>query len=134
MRDYPTGSELLSTAETLLREQLLPNLPAEQRHTALMIARSMGIAARQLHGGDAPARLELAALELLLGIPRAPEAADTITLRAQLVDANRQLVGLIRRGGADTGERHAEVFRHLREITRQRVAESNPRYLERPAP
>ncbi|SEJ77153.1 hypothetical protein SAMN05216201_11766 [Pseudomonas linyingensis] len=134
MRDYPTGAQLLESAEALLRAQLLPALPAEQKQNALMIAKAMGIAARQLQTGEQAEREELAALQTLLQIAAGLAQPGAEALRAQLVEANRQLGRLIRQGGADAGDTHAQVFRHLEQVARQKVAESNPRYLQRGTP
>lgn len=134
MRDNPTGAQLLESAEALLRAQLLPTLPAEQRQNALMIARAMGIAARQLQAGEHAEREELAALQTLLQGAESPAQPGGEALRAQLVETNRKLCRLIRQAGADSGDAHAQVFRHLEQVARQRVAESNPRYLQRGTP
>jgi hypothetical protein len=134
MRDYPTGAQLLESAEALLRAQLLAALPAEQKQNALMIARAMGIAARQLQAGEQPERAELADLQALLQSAASPAQPGGEALRAQLVEANRALGRLIRQGGADSGDAHAQVFRHLEQVARQKLAESNPRYLQRAKP
>ena len=127
MRDQPRGEDLLASAEALLRDELLPALPAEKRHAGLMIARALGIAARQLQNGEAPERQELANLARLLAPTN--ETSKTAALRQQLQRANRQFGQLIRSGAADAGESRTQVVRHLLHIARQRVAESNPRYL-----
>jgi hypothetical protein len=129
MRDHPDGAELLSTAQKVLREALLPALPAERKHDALMIANAMSIAARQLEHGDAPERHELAALAILLGHPASTE--DVPNLHAALVDANRELSRRLRAGEGDPGQaQRSALFAHLRSVARQRVAESNPKYLK----
>lgn len=128
MRDDPRGEHLLASAEALLRDELLPTLPAEKRQAGLMIARVLGIAARQLHNGEAPERHELAALARLL--PTASGDCESAPLRQQLQQANRQLSHLIRAGAADAGARRTQVFQHLLDTARQRVAESNPRYMQ----
>ena len=69
MRGQPTGEQLLETARGLLRDELLPALPADKRHAALMIANAMAIAGRQLKNGEAHDREELAALAALLPLP-----------------------------------------------------------------
>ena len=127
MRDQPRGEHLLASAEALLRDELLPALPAEKRQAGLMIARALGIAARQLQNGEAPERQELASLARLLA--PTSETSKTAALRQQLQRANRQFGQLIRSGAADAGESRTQVVRHLLHIARQRVAESNPRYL-----
>ena len=127
MRDQPRGEHLLASAEALLRDELLPALPADKRQAGLMIARALGIAARQLQNGEAPERQELANLARLLAPTN--ETSETAALRQQLQRANRQFGQLIRSGAADAGESRTQVVRHLLHIARQRVAESNPRYL-----
>lgn len=129
MRDEPTGEHLLDTARTLLREELIPALPAEKRHAALMIANAMSIAMRQLHNGDEQERQEVAALERLLfpagGIGR--EAGSNT--REHLTELNRRLCHWIREGQGDAGEFHDAARRHLLEVARHKLAESNPKYL-----
>ncbi|WP_157264839.1 DUF6285 domain-containing protein [Azohydromonas aeria] len=136
MRDHPDGAELLQAARALLRDAVLPALPAEQRHNALMIANALGIAERQLRAGDAPALAEWRSLRSLLGIgldgddedPCAPPAADE--LEATLAGLNRVLVQRIRAGEADPGQPlHAGLMHHLESVALQRVAESNPKAL-----
>ncbi|MNF63640.1 Phosphotransferase enzyme family protein [compost metagenome] len=127
MREQPRGEDLLASAEALLRDELLPALPAEKRHAGLMIARALGIAARQLQNGEAPERQELASLARLLATNH--ETNEPEALRQLLQRANRQLGQLIRSGAADAGENRTQVVQHLLRIARQRVAESNPRYL-----
>ncbi len=57
--DSPDGAALLHQARETLLEELLPALSDEARYTALMIARAMAIAARELEGqrgnSDTPA-------------------------------------------------------------------------------
>lgn len=131
MRDQPRGEDLLASAEALLRDELLPALPADKRQAGLMIARALGIAARQLSNGEAPERQELASLARLLESPGDIAPADQpAALCDQLQRANRQLGRLIRSGAADVGASRAQIAQHLLEVARQRVAESNPRYLQ----
>ncbi|MEO8296232.1 MAG: DUF6285 domain-containing protein [Burkholderiales bacterium] len=119
MRARPEGPALLDTACEVLREQVLPALPAAQRHALLMVINAVETAARQMSAGEAPAQAELAALAGLNG-----HGHD------DLVQANRQLVGRIRSGQADPGTPgHDAVLAHLRTVTRQRLVESSPKTL-----
>jgi hypothetical protein len=136
MRDHPDGAELLQAARALLRDSVLPALPPEQRHNALMIANALGIAERQLRAGDAPALAEWRTLRVLLGFnpgdggedPCAPPASDEV--EAALDGLNRVLVERIRAGEADPGQPlHAALMHHLEFVALQRVAESNPKAL-----
>lgn len=131
MRDHPTGAELLAAARKVLRDALLPALPPERKHDALMIANAMAIAARQLEAGDAPERQELVALAGLLGRATAGGGDDGAGLRTVLAAANRELARRLRAGEGDPGRpQRGALFAHLRQVARQRVAESNPKYLE----
>lgn len=130
MRDQPTGDQLLETARDLLRDELLPHLPASHKHGALMIANAMGIALRQLKSGDEPERRELADLRRLLSLRESDQRHANGSLLEALVDGNRALCQLIRAGQADAGETHDEVWAHLVRTTRHRVSISNPKYLE----
>lgn len=125
MRDEPTGEQLLASAEALLRERLLPSLQGSQKTDALMIARAMAIAARQLHNGERAEQEELESLHGLVGTLDEPASA----LRTRLLAANRQLCTRIRSGQVDDGEARRQVFAHLQRVTRQKLAESNPRLL-----
>ncbi|MDT3671036.1 MAG: DUF6285 domain-containing protein [Aromatoleum sp.] len=129
MRDQPTGEELLDTARAVLRDDLIPALPADKRHAALMIANALSIAARQLKAGDAGERAELAALEGLLSEPFATHTDDGPSLRDALAAANRKLSQWIRAGRADHGALRDSVRAHLDDVIRRKVAESNPKYL-----
>ena len=126
MRNHPTGDELLDTARDVLREELIPALPAAQRHNALMIANAMAIAARQLRAGDEPEQEELASLAHILGISAAPPAGP---LREALAARNRTLGRWIRAGRCESGELRTKVFQHLVHTTRRRLEESNPKAL-----
>ena len=129
MRDRPTGDELLETARAVLRDELMPALPANKRHAALMIANALSIAARQLKNGDASERGELAALERLLSEPFSARTDDAPALRDALVAANRKLAQWIRAGRADDGHLRDSVRAHLADVVGRKVAESNPKYL-----
>jgi hypothetical protein len=129
MSDLPTGAQLLDAARSLLRDELLPALPEDKRHAALMIANAMAIAGRQLNGGDAHERHELAALAHLLSLPPPGVAGYDAPLRAQLVAANRLLCARVREGQADHGAMRAQVLSHLWAMARRKVEESNPKYL-----
>ncbi|MGE5097084.1 MAG: DUF6285 domain-containing protein [Betaproteobacteria bacterium] len=101
MKVEPAGEDLLRVARDTLLEALLPQLPAESHYTARMVANAMAIAAREL--GQAP---------------QAPDSAALSRLAAE-----------IRAGRHDEPAARAELIRHLREITRERLAVSNPRIL-----
>jgi hypothetical protein len=56
---------------------------------------------------------------------------DGIALQGGLTVLNRELVSLIRSGKADQGtQMHGAVLPVLREMTKQRLMESNPKILD----
>jgi hypothetical protein len=106
-------------ARKVLREKVLPSIPAEHKHAVLMVLNTMSIAERQLHYGQEPERRELAALSDLLGEPF-----------DKLDPANRSLAIALRNGEGDPGQlRRAAMLAQLRVTGRQRVLESNPKAL-----
>lgn len=130
MRDEPTGAQLLDTARMLLRDELLPALPAERKHSALMIANAMSIAMRQLHNGDGGDREEFESLNtLLFGDGRQAPPASGGELRGQLKELNRELSRRIRGGEADAGAWGEAARLHVGQVIRAKLMESNPKYL-----
>lgn len=130
MREQPEGDQLLEAARSLLRDELLPALPADRRHAGLMIANAMAIAMRQLRNGEDAERREIAALSRVLSTPPGDDTAWLPPAeRDRLLLLNRQLCRLIRQGRADAGKVRDSVRDHLLAVARQRVAESNPKYL-----
>lgn len=133
MRDQPDGAALLQAARALLRDALVPALPAEARHAALMIANAMGIAERQLRAGDTPALEEWRSLRELLGLDdplEAPTPPADGEVEAALPGLNRVLAQRIRAGDADPGQPlRAALRHHLEFVALQRLAESNPKAL-----
>ena len=105
MPELMPGERLLETARDVLRDQLLPALPPQQRHAALMVANAMAIAARELNRRSDPA---------------ADEA------RAAL---DRRLSASIRAGHVDDGVAAAQLHARLLAETRARVEVCNPKVL-----
>ena len=122
MRDKPDAADLLEIARATLVENLLPQLPAEHKYSALMVAVAMGIAQREARNGDTALDDEHEILRELLG------AEDGTSLE----DLNRRFAAELRSGAFDPpGSRHDTALRLLREGTLARLAECNPGYLEK---
>lgn len=115
MRIQPDGINLLDTVINVLRDEVLPVLPAEQQYSVRMAINAIGIARRQLASGDAGEAREQALLAALLG------AAGG---HAEL---SRLLAQRIRQGQAN---KDPALQKLLWQLTLQRVAESAPRYLQ----
>lgn len=107
MTDGRCGERLLETAADLLRDELLPALPAQQRHAALMVAHAMAIAARELE-----------------------RHADPVQDAAQAA-ADRRLGAAIRAGQFDAAAAAAQLHARLLAGTRSAVELSNPKALAR---
>jgi hypothetical protein len=102
INDEPDARGLVSIALRTFRDSVLPVVPTERRFEALMIANALGIAERELTAK--------------------PDAA----LKAQIP----QLCRDIDAGAYDTPERQADLRNLLWELTRARLAISNPRLLD----
>lgn len=96
MREEPLGDALLEAAHQVLKDELIPALPADRRHAALMVASAMAIAMRQARGGQGRERQELAALASLLAGAPSTVAAASDDVRARLQALNRALGQQIR--------------------------------------
>ena len=127
MRDQPDGAALLVTAQKVLREKLLPQLPAHLKNEALMVANAMAIATRQLQAGPGPIQDEL---EDLIKLLAAQAGAISVDEAGRLKQLNVELCASIRAGASDPGRPdHEATYQHLCRVARQRVQESNPKYL-----
>lgn len=130
MPERPTGPELLEVARTVLRERLLPRLPADCRYDALMVLNAIGIAAREAEADTAPLWAELQRRADLYHEPAPqPEPRTRAALVDALAEANRRLANEIRAGAfADPG-RVAALRAHLRRTLTDQLAVSNPKAL-----
>lgn len=99
--------------ETLLAE-LLPQVPEEEKYTALMVANALGIASWALAQGPAAGEAERGGIAALLG-----EDGDLPALR-------RALVSAIRAGRFDDD---AALLAHLSRTVRGALAITNPKAL-----
>jgi len=129
MRNRPDAADLLETAHDALRAEILDALSGEQRFQALMIANAMRIAAREAAAGDRPLARALARVCTLLDEP-APALADRDALERALAERGARLAAAIRDGGWDgPGQGRRALWDHLLETTRDKLRESNPKYL-----
>lgn len=129
MSDRPDGQDLLLTAREELMKRVLPELPADLRYSALMIANAMAIAARELGAGQAGDARELAQLQQL--VPgEALMVADGAPLQQALTAYRKKLCEKIRAGDCDPGKAaHQELLRHLDANVRDKLTVSNPKLL-----
>jgi hypothetical protein len=111
MHDQPEGAGLLAIARQTLLNELLPQLAAEHRYTALMIASALNIASREF--GESPAAARPAQLSTL------PEVGDI---------TDQRLCEQLRNGELD--HRLDELAGTVRENIEARLRISNPKLLE----
>lgn len=116
INDEPDARGLVAIALQTFRDSILPGVPAERRFEALMIANALSIAERELAADLAPALA--AAVGGLTG-----ESGDLENLAPKLCSA-------IDAGAFDTPERQADLRKVLWDLTRARLALSNPRLLD----
>ena len=115
INDEPDAHGLVTIALQTFRDSILPAVPPEQRFEALMIANALSIAEREL-----AAEPELALAKALGGL--IGESGDLQTVAPRLC-------GAIDAGAFDAPERQADLRAVLWELTRARLAVSNPRLL-----
>jgi hypothetical protein len=115
MRIQPDGVNLLDTVTAVLRDQVLPAVPAEQQYTLRMALNAIGIARRQLANGDQVEQHEQALL------------ADLLAASGSHAELSRLLASRVRDGKVKGS---APLRSLLWQLTEQRVRESAPRYLK----
>ncbi|VVP67159.1 hypothetical protein PS918_00525 [Pseudomonas fluorescens] len=123
----PNAVQLMETARDVLLKQLMPALPEGLRYECRMIASAMAMAAREIDLATTLELLEEQRLADVLGIH------SLAGLTPQ--DARALLSQFIRQGLYDPpGDSSETLLRALSEITRTRLAISNPKVVadERP--
>lgn len=121
MKTELENTDLLSVARSVLKDDLLEEIPAAKKYQALMIANAMAISARELEQGkmDSFSPEFLASIKHLIDTDRAGEG---------IVDA---LIKRIRNQSYEAGsQQSSDLHRALLIETRRKVEISNPRYLE----
>ena len=139
MTDIPDASNLLATAREVLLADILPALPQERRHAALMIANAMAIAAREQREGAGALCRETARLRELLESAGSAAVAATVAAPASRASLptdpdplRRRLAEAIRSGAFDEPPRDAALMDHLARTSADWTAISNPKALREP--
>jgi len=134
MLDRPDAIALLEEARHMLMETLLPQLPADCRYGALMVANAIGIAAREADQSESAVCFLLAELSALLGAA-CGERASAGELAGQLADLEHRLALKMRSGEYDEpGPIRDAIRRYLLASATARVRIANPRALTSPGP
>ena len=115
-RDSPTAKNLLETAISLLRNQVLPNTPVSQKLNLLMISNAMAIGARELNES----------IELEEATSSDLKRLYPDKIQNNIAELNSILSSDIRSGKFDDSD---AVYSVLLDNTRRRLEISNPRHL-----
>lgn len=119
MHEQSQGDSLLVCARRALIEEILPSVSAEKKHALLMAVNAISIVERQSRYGEEAAAAELNAFRRLTDDPD-----------ADLLSAGRNLVSMIRDGGADPqSPARTLIYQSLRESVLNRLKQSNPKAL-----
>lgn len=114
MLDHPTGADILDSVSRLLRDTLMPALPADLVFQARVAANAIDLVAREIRlapGADQEAQSRLAAL---------------LSMTGALDDLEAQLASRIRNG--EMGLQTPGLFAHLMATALSKMAVDQPSY------
>jgi hypothetical protein len=140
MHDLPTGPALLAFARIVLLDELMPLLPAERRHDALLVGDCLAIAEREAVAGRGSAESSGGALRMLYeaetgsgsgDFDRSPNGARAPTEASALAELWRRFAGDLRVGAfEDTGPKDRRVRALLWRLTIAKLRLANPQFLD----
>ena len=128
MQDRPNYDELLAAVERFLDDEVVAKGEGAQRFHGRVAANVIRIVRRELEHEEAQLASEWESLDALLG--EAPRPRDRAALRLVLAQRNEELSERIRSGDADGGDFRDAVLAHVRETIRDKLAVTNPGWLE----
>ncbi len=128
MQDRPNYDELLTAVERFLDDEVVSKSEGALRFNGRVAANVIRIVRRELENEEASLAHEWESLAELLG--EAPRPRDRDALRAVLAQRNEELSERIRAGDADEGEFRGDVLKHARQTIRDKLAVTNPGWLE----
>ena len=128
MQDRPNYDELLAAVERFLDDEVVAKGEGAQRFHGRVAANVIRIVRRELEHEEEQLASEWESLDTLLG--EAPRPRDRAALRLVLAQRNEELSERIRSGDADGGDFRDAVLAHVRETIRDKLAVTNPGWLE----
>jgi Domain of unknown function (DUF6285) len=114
MLDQPRGADILAAVSKLLRETLMPHLPANAAFQARVAANAIDLVAREINFGDTVESEALGRLQALLG------------RNGSLQELEADLSGRIRRGELDL--QSEGLADHLWQTTLDKMKIDQPAY------
>ena len=127
MQDRPNYDELLEAVASFLTSDVMPNSTGRTNFHARVAANVVEMVRRELATQERDLPGEWAGLDALLGMEDRP--STLAELRARLHARNTELAARIREGQADSGAFRDAVLTHLRRVTREKLAVTNPGWL-----
>jgi hypothetical protein len=124
MQDRPTQDELLAALETFLDEQVVAKTEGALSFNGRVAANVVRMLRRELDHEDEALEREWAGLDSLLGADERP--ATRAELRDALSRRSEALCERIRDGAID----HEAAGAHVRQTVRDKLAVTNPAWLE----
>jgi len=122
MQDRPTAAELLAAVAVFLAEDVLPNVPPEQRFGVRVAANACAICAREAEAGPAAEAAEGERMRALLALAGGPEPPDGTPVR----ELQGAVARAIRGGALDAALLEARDV--LRESVAAKLAIAHPGY------
>ncbi len=129
MQDRPTVHELLSAVQRFLDEEIVPATEGRRQFLARVSANVLRTLDRELESEERHAAAEWTSLDALLVAEPAP--ATAVERRTGLLRRNEELCERIRSGALDSGDGlDARLLEHVRRTVRDKLAVTNPAWLE----
>jgi Domain of unknown function (DUF6285) len=126
MQDRPNTAELSDAVREFLEQEVLPTVTDARLKFRLLVAmNALTMISREVNLGENHLQTEFSSLKALLehDLPN-PESFSS--LKAMTRELNTELSSRIRSGNLPEN-----VFAHLEEVTRAKLAITNPAYLRR---
>jgi Domain of unknown function (DUF6285) len=126
MQDRPTTNELSDAVKEFLEQEILPTISDARLKFRLLVAmNALNMISREVNLEESNLLTEFSSLKSLLGqdVPSPESFSSLKTLTREL---NTELSSRIRLGNVPEN-----VFAHLEDVTRAKLAVTNPAYLRR---
>lgn len=127
MQDRPNIDELLSAVANFLTNDVMPATQGRVNFHARVAANALQTIRRELQHKQEHLEREWAGLDALLGAEPVP--ASWQEFEARVVARNHELVARIQAGDCDEGPFRSAVLEHLRVVTRDKLAVTNPGWI-----
>lgn len=124
MQDRPNFDELLEAVAGFLHDDVLTNTTGRLNFHARVAGNVLQMLRRELAMEEEHLTREWDGLCELLG--REEQPARLSQLRLRLIERNQEMAERIRGGDADAAPFREAVLAHLRSVTRDKLAVSNP--------